>query len=194
MFKTGHIVVFTVTLFAVSSGVAAAQASPTAFVKTMDGRLKPLLADTKTNQSKILSVVHELLDFETLCKDSLGKHWATRTEAERRDFVSTLQALIEKNVVTRLKDTRNHVVTYSSEDLKGSEATVVTEVASGPGPRDSRIVIAYKLRRHGKDWVVVDMITDDSSLVLNYRSEFNKIIVEQGWAALMQKMKNKLAE
>jgi phospholipid transport system substrate-binding protein len=71
---------------------------------------------------------------------------------------------------------------------------VVTEVAAGAGPRDSRTEIAYKLRKHGKEWIGVDMVTDGVSLVANYRSQFNKIIVEQGWTALMQKMKDKLAE
>ncbi|MDD5310069.1 MAG: ABC transporter substrate-binding protein [Deltaproteobacteria bacterium] len=194
MLKARHIIALTVTLFVVSSGVAAAQASPTAFVKAMDGRLKPLLADTKANESKILSVVDDLLDFETLCRDSLGKHWGTRSEAERKEFVGTLQALIEKSVVTRLKDTRNHMVTYTSEELNGNDATVVTVVAAGSGPRDSKTEIAYRLRKHGREWIVVDMVTDGVSLVSNYRSQFNKIIVEQGWTALMQKMKDKLAQ
>ena len=38
------------------------------------------------------------------------------------------------------------------------------------------------------------MITDEVSLVNNYQSQFNKIITEEGWAALMKKMTDKLAE
>jgi phospholipid transport system substrate-binding protein len=50
------------------------------------------------------------------------------------------------------------------------------------------------MRKKGKGWRVTDMVTDGVSLVSNYRSQFNKIITEDGWDVLMQKMKDKLVE
>lgn len=178
------------------SGTAAAQASPMAFLKGIDGELKPLLANAQANEKKIVKIVNRMLDFPTLCKDSLGKHWTApeRTEAQRQDFTKTLHALIEKNVVTRLKDTKSHVVTYESEEVSGKAGTVVTIVADGSGPRAVQTEIAYKMRKLGAKWVVVDMITDGVSLTSNYRSQFNKIITQDGWDVMMQKMRDKLAE
>ena len=50
------------------------------------------------------------------------------------------------------------------------------------------------MQRRGKSWRVTDMVTDGISLVSNYRSQFNKIITEDGWDVMMQKMRDKLAE
>lgn len=168
--------------------------TPTAFLQNIDKKVKPLLAGSAQNKDRILKLLNQMLDFPTLCKDALGRHWEGRTDAQRKEFSDTLHALIEKNVVKRLKDTRTHKVRYESEEVAGEAATVVTVVSDGDGPRATQIEIAYKLRRKGASWGVVDMVTDGVSLVSNYRSQFNKIITQEGWDAVIRKMKDKLAE
>jgi phospholipid transport system substrate-binding protein len=54
--------------------------------------------------------------------------------------------------------------------------------------------IVYKLRRDGERWVVWDVITDEVSLVRNYRSQFQKIITEKSYDELIKKMKSKLEQ
>ncbi|MCK9460936.1 MAG: ABC transporter substrate-binding protein [Proteobacteria bacterium] len=173
---------------------AEAQGTPTAFVQSVDKKVKPLLANSAANKTKILGALNQMLDFPTLCKDSLGKHWEGKTDAQRKEFTDTLKALIEKNVVKRLKDTRNHRIKYESEEITRDGATVVTIVSDGDGPRAQQLEIAYKLKKSGRSWIVVDMITDGVSLVSNYRSQFNKIITQDGWDVMIKKMKDKLAE
>lgn len=176
------------------AGSVAAQASPTAFLKTNNEKLRDLVVRTQGKSDKISGLVGKMLDFDTLCRESLGKHWTGRSEAERKDFTDTLRALIEKNLVKSLKDSKENKISYESEQVAGTAATVVTMLASGDDPRAEKTEIAYKLEKRGGSWGVVDMITDGVSLVANYRSQFNKIITEQGWPALMQKMRDKLAE
>jgi ABC-type transporter MlaC component len=40
----------------------------------------------------------------------------------------------------------------------------------------------------------VDIITEDSSLVSNYKSQFHRTIQKDGYAGLIRKMNNKLAK
>jgi phospholipid transport system substrate-binding protein len=129
-----------------------------------------------------------------LCKDSLGKHWETRSEDERKEFTKTLKALIEKNLINRLKNTKERKIKYQSESLDGNKAQVLTEVATGDDPRADTLEIEYKMQKGRGTWGIVDMVTDGVSLVSNYRSQFNKIITEDGWDTLMKKMKDKHAE
>jgi phospholipid transport system substrate-binding protein len=173
---------------------AEAQGTPTAFLQSIDQKVKPLLANSAQNKNKIVTLLNQMLDFPTLSKDSLGKHWEGKTDAQRKEFSDTLHALIEKNVVKRLKDTRTHKIKYQSEETKGAASTVVTIVSDGDGPRAQQLEIAYKLQKKGKSWIVVDIVTDGVSLVSNYRSQFNKIITQEGWDSVIKKMKDKLAE
>ncbi|MCP4199399.1 MAG: ABC transporter substrate-binding protein [Proteobacteria bacterium] len=176
------------------SGTVVAQASPIAFLKAKDRQLDPLLKNTDKNKRKIIGVVNKMLNFNVLCQQSLGKHWDTRTPDQQKEFTETLKALIEKNLVNRLKDSKDHKVTYESEAVTGATASVLTLISSGDDPRAEKTEIEYILRKKGKGWRVTDMVTDGVSLVSNYRSQFNKIITEDGWDVLMQKMKDKLVE
>jgi phospholipid transport system substrate-binding protein len=173
---------------------AYAKSGPQAFLQSIDKKIKPLLSDTKRNKARILKIVGQMLNFDKLCKDSLGTHWAERTPAEQEDFSKTLRALIEKNIVKRLKKTKENLITYESETVNGNSAKVVTIVKDGKGPRAAEIEIAYIMIKKGNKWMVVDMKTDGVSLVSNYRSQFNKLIKKDGWDAMMKKMKDKLAE
>jgi phospholipid transport system substrate-binding protein len=190
--KVQFVLVALMSLFVTQ--VVAAPNSPTAFLKAQDKKLWSLVKNTDKNQAKIVSVVGKMLDFSTLCRASLGKHWPERTEAEQKEFTDTLRALIEKNLINRLKNSKKREVTYESESVSGNNASVVTLVASGDDPRAEKIEIVYKLEKKGASWGVVDMVTDGVSLVGNYRSQFNKIITEDGWPTLLKKMKDKLNE
>jgi phospholipid transport system substrate-binding protein len=188
------IVVLAGLLAMTTAAFGAEAAGPMDYLKSVDKKLKPLLANAQQNEKKILKIINNMMDFQDLCKRSLGRHWKDRSDAERKEFTETLHALIEKNVVKRLKDTKNHIVTYESEEIEDKTATVVTIVAAGKGPRAAQTEIVYKLKKKGNKWAVVDMVTDGVSLVQNYRSQFNKIITKDGWDVLMQKMKDKLDE
>jgi phospholipid transport system substrate-binding protein len=191
--KRLHIVPIAVVLLASIGGAAVASPSPMAFLKAMDEKLDPLLENTDKNKAEILKIVNEMLDFDQLCKESLGKHWDTRSNAEQKDFSATLKALIEKNFLNRLKDSKDRKIEYESEEVLGVEASVVTRVSSGD-PRAEKTEIEYQLQKTAKSWRVTDMVTNGVSLVSNYHSEFSKIITKDGWDVLMQKMKDKLAE
>jgi phospholipid transport system substrate-binding protein len=43
-------------------------------------------------------------------------------------------------------------------------------------------------------WVVYDVVTDEQSMLENYRAEFNKIISKDGFDALLKRMRKKLEE
>ena len=190
-----RLIVVLAGLLAMTTAAFGAEAEgPMDYLQKVDKKLKPLLADAQKNEKRILKIVNNMMDFQSLCKKSLGRHWKDRTEDERKDFTETLHALIEQNVVKRLKDTKKHIVTYESEEIDGKDATVVTIVASGKGPRAAQTEIVYKLKKKGPKWAVVDMVTDGVSLVQNYRSQFNKIITKDGWNVLMEKMTDKLKD
>jgi phospholipid transport system substrate-binding protein len=181
-----------IVMMAVSPVINAAPKGPTAFLQSLDKKMQPLVAKADQNHDKILKLINKMLDFDALCKASLGKHWESHTAAQQKDFSDTLKALIEQNVIKRLKSTGSNNISYDSEKIKGETATVVTTVKDGDGPRAAQIEIAYKMAKKGGTWIVVDMETDGISLVSNYRSQFNKMIKKDGWDAMISKMKDKL--
>jgi phospholipid transport system substrate-binding protein len=50
------------------------------------------------------------------------------------------------------------------------------------------------MQRTDGQWRVVDVATDGVSMVDNYRSQFNRIIVREGWDELISRMQRRLEE
>ena len=55
------------------------------------------------------------------------------------------------------------------------------------------VALVYKLIYKDR-WLVYDLITDEQSMLENYRAEFNKIINKDGFDTLLKRMTKKLEE
>lgn len=145
-------------------------------------------------KDQIKQMAAKLLDYDELAKRSLAQHWEKLTAPQRTEFVNTLRELIERNYVKQLRTNLDYKVLYKGEEVDGDKAEVSTVVKVKSKGRDTDAEIVYKMRKVGDEWRVWDVVTDEVSLVRNYRTQFHKIITEQSYDALIKKMKNKLAE
>lgn len=191
-----------ILLAPLSSLAAPPVSGPMATLKLKNGEVDKLLRQHPTKGSpaeakqkeQIRELAAALLDYEELCKRSLASHWDTLSAAQRKEFVSTLRELIERNYTKQLRNNLDYQVQYKKEDVDGDNATVATLVKVKTAGKASDAEIVYKLRKNPDGWRVWDIITDESSLVRGYKSEFNKIITEKSYDELLKKMKSKLAE
>jgi phospholipid transport system substrate-binding protein len=145
-------------------------------------------------KEQIKRLAATLLDYDELAKRALAQHWDTLKPEQRTEFVTTLRELIERNYTRQLRSNLDYQVQYKKEEIDGDNAVVATVVKVKTAGKSSDAEIVYKLRKNPDGWRVWDIITDESSLVRNYKSEFNKIITEKSYDELIKKMKSKLAE
>jgi phospholipid transport system substrate-binding protein len=185
----------------------AAPAGPKATLQRLNGDVDKRLRqktvagsaeDTKL-KDEVKELASELLDYGELCKRALGEHWDKMPVAQRTDFVATLKELIERNYVKQLKTNLDYQVTYGDESIDGSEARVTTTVKIATKGKATEALIEYRMIKQttGKtagQWMVYDVITDELSLVRNYRTQFQRIITSNGYDGLLNKMKTKLNE
>jgi phospholipid transport system substrate-binding protein len=154
--------------------------------------------EEKKVKDEIKTLAATLFDYAELAKRSLADHWAKLTPPQRAEFVSTLRELIERNYVRQLRTNLEYQVQYKTEELTGPEATVTSVVKVKTQGKATDAEIVYKMKRPEdgaeKDWRVYDVITDEVSLVRNYRTQFGKIIAEKSYDELIKKMKSKLSE
>jgi phospholipid transport system substrate-binding protein len=184
------------------SSLATPLAGPMATLKLKNGEVDKLLrlhpekgspAETKQKE-QIRELAADLLDYDELSKRALASHWDELSAAQHKEFVSTLRELIERNYTKQLRNNLDYQVQYKKEDIDGDDATVATIVKVKTAGKASDAEIVYKLRKNPGGWHVWDIITDESSLVRSYKSEFHKIITEKSYDELIKKMKSKLAE
>jgi phospholipid transport system substrate-binding protein len=170
----------------------------------VDKQLRQKVVAGSPEEAKVKAAVKqyagELLDYGELCKRALGEHWDKMAVPVREDFVQTLRELIERNYIKQLRTNLDYEVTYGDETFEGEEARVSTTIKIATHGKSTSALIEYRLLKKvdapGKPfrWMVYDVITDELSLVRNYRSQFTRIIGSSGYDGLLAKMKTKLAE
>jgi phospholipid transport system substrate-binding protein len=171
---------------------AFAEGGAEALLKQKQGELTAELKKGKAaDEKKIAKVFDELLDYDTLAKDSLGQYWDERSDDEKKDFQDLLKRLVRNAYRKNLKKTLGYEVQYNGESAAKKGTLVQTVAKNKTNPREEPISIDYLLHQVDGAWKVEDLITEGSSLVGGYRSQFTKVIKSKGFAELMRKMKRK---
>jgi len=199
------VAIMTAFLFcAMLAGRAAAAAdSPMEVLKKANQKIEKILdqklgkgADAeKKRDDKLKKVVDGFLDFDALAQKSLGKHWKDRTDEEKAEFKRIFRELIQKNYLKQIHEKADYDVVYDDEEIEEDKATVNTTVkAKNKKGEEAETSLVYKLKKKKGKWLVVDIITDEVSLVQNYKSQFAKIIKKDGYTVLVEKIQKKIEE
>ena len=187
-----------------ATAIAAAGDSPKAALEDANAKLKKIFAARKPSPSwspeseaknaDVRKIVGGFLDFEELARRSLIKHWDGLTAKQRTEFVKTLRELVERNYIKQLYGQPDYDLRLEKEQTEGSDATVLGTLHTKAKGKKVTMTLEYKFIRKNNRWLVYDVITDDLSLLENYRAEFNKVIAKESFDKLLGKMKKKLAE
>ncbi|MEZ4462561.1 MAG: ABC transporter substrate-binding protein [bacterium] len=192
--KRVRIGMVTVGLLALLAGDAFAGA-PTDFVKGKTDEVTKLLTSkaTKKRSEDLRKFLSSAIDFRELAARSLGKHWEARTPEEQQKFLDLLQELIRANYETQLEGRtlgKDYQISYIDEKTRDAKAIVKTTVEV----RGEKKPIDYKLAEKEGQWSVFDVVIDDISLEETYRDSYVEIIEDEGWASLIKRMEEKVAE
>jgi phospholipid transport system substrate-binding protein len=174
--------------------------SPMAELKKSNGALKKLFQkqppswspESDAKRSDMRKIVAGFLDFEELAHRSLARHWDGLTPKQRSEFVSVLRDLIERNYIKQVHGQPNYDLRFEKETITGSEATVIATLDSQSNGKKVSVAMEYKLLYKGSHWLVFDVVTDEQSMLENYRAEFSKIINKESFEALLKRMKKRL--
>jgi phospholipid transport system substrate-binding protein len=145
-------------------------------------------------QKKIDAIFDDMIDYASFAESSLGTEWAARTDAEKAEFSDLLKQLVRKSYQKNLKKILNYDVVYAGEDAADAGVMVKTQSKAKDNARDEGVEIDFKMVQKGAAWKVQDIVTEGVSTVSSYRGQFTKIIKKDGFRALIDKMKKKLAD
>lgn len=192
-----HLYAAVLAMFALTFGSVgpAFAGAATDAVKAKQTSLFNLLKQSNADSDKkIAAIFDEMLDYQTVAEGSLGTEWAPRTDAEKAQFSDLLKQLVRKAYERNLKKILNYDVEYVGEDADAGAMMVKTKAKSKTDAREEPVEIAFKVAQKDGGWRVQDIVTEGVGLVSSYRSQFTKIIKKDGFPALIQKMRDKLAK
>jgi phospholipid transport system substrate-binding protein len=187
---------FVAAILPLLSPPSASPGEPTEAIRAAVNRGVEILNGAKTDGGKEMAgtigrlkkVVYPLFDFEEMAKRSLGAHWRRLDPQRQKEFVTLFTDLLEKTYANSINLYDGQKVVYTGETIDQDYAEVGTKIVS---KKEGAYSADYKLHRVAGNWKVYDIVAEGISVVNNYRSQFNRVIVNSSVEELMKKLKER---
>ncbi len=178
------------------SSVSFAAESAQGFLQSKQGELSKVISKPKSaaNDKKLKLVFDGMLDYSALAAASLGSAWKDLSAEQQKEFSGLLQILVQRSYTKNIRNTLDYKVSYSGEEKLAKGQLVKTVARHNTDKRKEPLHIDYLTHQVAGKWMVIDIVTEGSSLVKNYRSQFRRIIKKKGFDGLMKKMQTKVAD
>ena len=145
--------------------------------------------DQKTRRDKMKGLIFPKFNFLEMGKRSLGaKNWKARSPEEKKTFVDIFGKLLESSYANKLESFSDEKIKYVDEIVKGKFAMVKTQVVR----KNDSVSIDYKMIKTGDQWLIFDIVIEGVSAIKNYRSQFAKVIHDDSFDTLMEKLNAKI--
>jgi phospholipid transport system substrate-binding protein len=184
-------------IFGISIPVMAG--APTEQIKLATDKIISIVTDVglkeparaEERRKLIRKVVDERFDWEEMARRSLARHWAQRTDDEKREFVSLFSDLVERTYMDKVEGYSGEKVLYEGDTVDGDYGVVKVKIVTSA---NTEISVEYRVRRKKDNWFVYDISIEGVSLVNNYRTQFNSIILKSSYQNLVKRLKDKLTK
>lgn len=162
-------------------------------LESRDDEIKELLGPsgneyTQGQRDQLKDIINNVIYYRAMAQVALGETYNEISEEDREEFVDLFATIIRDNSLNRLDIYRSDVI-YESVDVNNNTANVQT-VAELENVRTS---VDYDMRKIDGEWRITDMSIDDVSTAESYNRQFQSIIRQRGFDALLQSLRRRAA-
>ena len=175
------------------SWVIAAE-SPQAVVKSGTDQVLKILEqypqDSRARREQIQAVVDGYFDFEAIARLSVGPRWRSQPIEKQQEFTRDFSKLLFNTHIKDLEKYAQQMLTYNHRAINRDYVVVDGLVRDQGGP----VFLSYYLHIRDGNWKVYDIAVEGVSLVTNYRSQFQSILVHGSFDDLSMMLKQKITK
>jgi len=143
----------------------------------------------EAKKEKLRLIYNVMFDDIELGKRTLARNWNSLNTAQRQEFVKLFRQVLEKAYVDKILDYTNEKIVFDKESmLSATQAEVQTKIVTA----SKEIPIAYRVIVKDGAWKVYDIVIENVSLVLNYRTQFNEILEKNKPENLLETLREKV--
>lgn len=158
-----------------------------------DDEIKELLGPegndyTQEQREQLKDIVNDVIYYRAMAQSALGNTFNEISDEEREEFVNLFATIIRDNSLNSLDIYRARVI-YDNIEVNGETARVETTAEL----EDVRTTVDYDMIKSDGEWVIVDMTIDDVSTTESYNRQFQSIIRQRGFDALLDSLRRRAA-
>src|SRR5260221_6122499 len=188
-------------LLAMAGSLCANAGEPTAQIRASTDNILALLSDpalktdarSSERRQVIRNELEQRVDWATVARSSLGRHWAKRTRAEQAEFVTLFSRFLVETSIDKFQT--NYVqlkkIEYLGEKFIADYASVKAQVTTKDQIDHP---VEFRLQKSGQDWRIYDVLLEGVSLVKNYRDQFEEILTKSSFEKLVADLRAKIPQ
>ena len=170
-------------------------AEPLATVQAQVNKVLDVLRDktlsTEAKKEKLRDLYSEMFDEVELARRTLGANWKKLNPAQQEEFVRLYRQVLEKAYI-------NKILTYTDQKIVFSRASMLSdnlaEVQTKIITSSQEIPLNYRVFLKDGTWKVYDVVIENVSLILNYRSQFESILAKNTPEQMLETLRKKVQE
>ena len=149
-------------------------------------------SQAEVQRVELMAVIKGIFDFQEISKRTIGRRWKSFSQKQQQEFEATFADFLGHTYYQKVRDSYQgeKVVFLSQEVLPNGNAVVKTNIPRKQG----EIPLDYRMINSKGGWRIYDVIIEGVSLVKNYRTQFNKILIKETPDQLITRLKQKIQE
>jgi phospholipid transport system substrate-binding protein len=140
-----------------------------------------------TRKQALRDSIMPRFDWAEMAKQALGKHW-DGVPTRQSEFIAAFADFLGNSYVGKIGSYKDEKILFVQETVTNNIAEVKTKIVPNKGEPTS---VNYQLHQVQGDWKIFDVVVEDVSLVVNYRSQFNRILAKGSFDDLLRQLKEK---
>ncbi|PWN06257.1 MlaC/ttg2D family ABC transporter substrate-binding protein [Rhodohalobacter mucosus] len=187
---------FLITVFMFIGSTLIAQSAEQEIRSMLDERdeeIKELLGPegnqySQEQRDRLKTIINDIIDYRAMARQALGSTFDEISDEKKDEFVNLFSTIIRDNSLNRL-DIYRAEVTYDEINISDGSANVRTTAQLD----NVRTSVDYVMERNNGNWVITDMSIDEVSTAESYNRQFQSIIRQHGFDALMESLQRRAA-
>jgi phospholipid transport system substrate-binding protein len=165
--------------------------TPTEQIQETIQQVLSVVRNTANSHEQRKEMLRETLmprfDWFEMARQTLGKHWSVAAGREN-EFIGAFADFLGNSYVGNIGSFKDEKILFVQESIESNQAQVKTKIVPGKGEPTS---VNYRLHRVEGHWKIYDVVVDDISIVVNYRSQFNRILTRGTFDDLLRQLREK---
>lgn len=155
-----------------------------------DRQIKSVIGESDdvsdAQREELEQIVNEMVDYPTMARYALDDTWGELDSETRSEFTQLFSSIVRDQSMNNMEIYRAEI-SYGEIEVKGEKAHVMTEASL----QSVTTQVNYTLMRRDGEWMITDIILDEVSTADSYHRQFQSVIRQRGFDALLQSLKRR---
>ena len=143
-----------------------------------------------SRRQAVRKVTDELINWDEMGRRTLGAHWQTLSDDDRRAFVALFSELLNRAYLRNLDRYEGEKIVVTGDSVDGDRAVVQARVVGRDG--HDGMPLDFAMLREGERWRVWDIRMQGTSMVGGYRAQFARLLQAESYDSVLRRLRERV--